>query len=325
MKIALSFMLLFMFSVVHAQQRKFIVAQDGSGDFTHLQEAIDILPAFPLQRIEIFIKNGVYKEKLIVPSWKTCVSFIGEDKDKTIITYDDYSGKGAINTFTSYTLLVQGNDFIAKNLTIENAAGVFKDVGRLVGQAVALHVEGDRAIFQNCKILGNQDTFYSGVEGHRQFFKNCYIEGTTDFIFGPGIVVFENSIIHSKKDSYITAASTPENQPFGFVFLNCDLTAAPKMSQVYLGRPWRPYAKTVFVHSTLGRHIIPEGWHNWNKQEAEKTTFYGEYLSKGKGANMESRVSWSHQLTEKMASEYSVDKILSGSDDWNYEIELSDI
>lgn len=303
--------LLFFLSIlsVQAQQQRLVVALDGSGDYTSIQAAVDAVRAFPLERVEIFIRNGVYREKIVVPSWKTSISFIGESKENTIIRWDDYSGKGDINTFTSYTVLVQGNGFRAKNITFENTAGP-------VGQAVALHVEADRCVFENCNIIGNQDTLYAGVDNSRQYYKDCYIEGTTDFIFGPATVVFENCTIHCKKNSYNTAASTPQGQDFGFVFLNCTITASDKDLKVYLGRPWRPYAKTVFINTTLGSHIRPEGWHNWSKHEAEKTTLYAEYKSKGPGASPKTRVSWSKQLTAKEVKKYKVEQILSGDDRW---------
>jgi pectinesterase len=296
--------------LAQAQQKKLVVSQDGSGDYTSIQTALDAIPAFPEERLEIHIKNGVYKEKLVISSWKTRISFIGEDRDKTIIVWDDYSGKGAINTFTSYTVLVQGNEFRAENLTFENSAGP-------VGQAVALHVEADRCVFKNCRILGNQDTIYAGVDNSRQYYVNCYIEGTTDFIFGPATAVFENCTIHCKKNSYITAASTPQGQPHGFMFLNCKLTASPEATKVYLGRPWRPYAQTVFLNTEMGAFIRPEGWHNWKKPEAEKTAFYAEYKSKGPGAAPDKREKWSRQLTKKEAKRFKPELVLAGQDKWN--------
>lgn len=296
--------------LAQSQHQKLVVAQDGSGDHTTIQAAVDAIPAFPENRIEIHIKNGTYREKLIISSWKTRVSFIGEDKEKTIIVWNDYSGKGNINTFTSYTVLVQGNEFRAENITFLNNAGP-------VGQAVALHVEADRCVFKNCRIIGDQDTLYAGVDNSRQYYVNCYIEGTTDFIFGSATAVFENCTIRSKKNSYITAASTPQSQPHGFVFLNCTLTASDEATKVYLGRPWRPYAQTVFIKTEMGDHIRPEGWHNWNKPEAEKTAFYAEFKSTGPGAAKEKRVTWARQLTRKEAKKYTPEKVLAGNDGWN--------
>lgn len=209
---------------------------------------------------------------------------------------------------------MQGNDFIAKNLTIENTAG-------RVGQAVALHVEGDRCVFINCRLLGNQDTLYATTEHSRQFYKDCYIEGTTDFIFGAATAVFENCVIKSLANSFITAASTTSRQPFGFVFFNCRLIADTGVSKVYLGRPWRPYAKTVFIHTEMGAHILPEGWNPWKGDamfpDKEKTAFYAEFENTGLGANISGRVSWSHQLTAADMKKYTVKNILSGNDNWN--------
>src|SRR5690606_246244 len=180
--------------------------------------------------------------------------------------------KGRNSTFLTYTVLVEGNDFIAKNLTIQNTAGD-------VGQAIALSINADRCYIENCNILGNQDTLYTSGEGFRQYFSNCYIEGTTDFIFGQATVLFEKCRIHSKRNSYITAASTPKDIPYGFVFMNCNLTADENVTEVYLGRPWRIHAKTVFLECEMDENIKPEGWHSWSKPEAEKTTYYAEYNS----------------------------------------------
>lgn len=303
---------LFITTVTNAQGKTVTVAQDGSGDFITIQAAVNSMPDHSVLRLTINVKNGTYSEKLVIPSWKTKITLIGEDKEKTIITWNDYSGKEVngvkLNTFTSYTVLVQGNDFHAENITFENTAGTG------VGQAVALHVEADRCIFKNCRLIANQDTLYTGVDNSRQYYLDCYIEGTTDFIFGPATVMFQNCHIHGKKNSYITAASTPEGQHFGYVFKNCKVTTASEVDKLYLGRPWRPFAKTVFLNCELPQGILPEGWHNWNKSDAEKTSFYAEYQSTGKGANSAARVAWSHQLTAKEAKVYTVKNIFG---DWS--------
>ena len=296
-----------------AQQKRIVVAVDGSGDFTSIQEAVNSARAFPLERVEIFIKNGTYKEKLVIPSWNTDISLIGESRENTIITWDDHSGKGDINTFTSYTMKVEGNDFYAEKLTIQNTAG------RNVGQAVALHVEGDRAVFNNCSIIGDQDTLYAGVDNSRQYYKNCTIEGTTDFIFGPATALFDNCRIICKKDSYVTAASTTPSQEYGFVFRECKVEVTEEANKVYLGRPWRANAKTVFINTEMDAKIRPEGWHNWNKPDAEKTTFYAEYNSSGPGGKSEHRVSWSKQLSKEEVEKYTIKNILGGYDNWNPE------
>lgn len=283
-----------------------IVAADGTGDFTKIQDAIDATKAFPDKRITIFVKNGIYHEKVRVPSWNNLLSIIGEDAEKTIISWDDYFdkiGRGRNSTFFTATFLVEADDFYAENLTVENTAGE-------VGQAVALHVEGDRCAFKNCWILGNQDTVYVTGEKSRQLFSHCKIEGTTDFIFGSATALFSNCEIISRSNSYITAASTTKGKPFGFVFLNCKLLAIDGVQKVYLGRPWRIYAKTVFLNCFLDKHIREEGWHNWNKIDAETNTFYAEYNNSGDGAKTENRVKWSHQLTNDDAKKYTTKNIL---------------
>lgn len=302
------FLLCFSF-VIQAQkgiQYEIVVAQDGSGDFETIQKAIDATKAFPDKRITIYIKNGVYREKVRIPAWNTQLSLIGEDAEKTVISFDDYFDKinrGRNSTFYTYTLLVEADDFYAENLTIENSAGT-------VGQAVALHVEGNRCVFKNCRILGNQDTLYATGENSSQLYSNCRIEGTTDFIFGSATVVFSRCTIVSKKDSYITAASTNKGKEFGFVFIDCDLKAVEGVNKVYLGRPWRPYAKTVFMHCNLGDHILPEGWKEWSNSENKTTTFYAEYKNTGAGANVSKRVLWSHQLDGEEVQKYNMENIL---------------
>ncbi len=289
-----------------------VVSKDGTGDFTTIQEAINASKAFPYQRVLIHIKNGVYNEKVHVYSWNTHVSLIGESKKYTIITFDDYYDKidlGRNSTFHTATLLVEGNNFIAKNITVKNTAGA-------VGQAIALSVNADKCHFDNCSLLGFQDTLYTSGEGFKQYFKNCFIEGSTDFIFGEATVLYENCEIHSKTNSYITAASTPKNQDFGYVFKNCTLTADENVSEVYLGRPWRMYAKTVFIECEMGNHIKPEGWHNWSNKEAETNTFYAEFNCIGEGFKPESRVNWSHQLKKSQAKKYTIQNILKSNTKW---------
>lgn len=278
-----------------------IVAQDGSGDYLTIQEAINNCNSFPYQRKIIFVKNGIYHEKVKIHEWNTNITLIGESKDLTIITYDDFFSKinlGKNSTFYTYTMLVEGDGFIAQNLTLKNSAGD-------VGQAIALSLNANEVIVSNCNILGNQDTLYLTGNGNKQYIKDCYIEGTTDFIFGMATVLFENCVIHSLKDSYITAAATPKGNTYGFVFNNCKLTADQNVKAVYLGRPWRIYAKTVFINCEMGKHIKPEGWHNWSKPEAEKTAFYAEYNSKIDSLDVKQRVPWSQQLKANVAKNYS--------------------
>lgn len=291
-----------------------VVSRDGTGEFRTIDEAIEVCRAFMDYTKVIYVKKGVYKEKLIIPSWLTNITICGEDRDNTIITWDDHANikmpvggldseaavKGKpMGTFRTYTLKVQGSYITLKDITIENNAAK-------LGQAVALHTEGDHILVQNCRLLGNQDTVYTGVGGTRVAFYDCYIEGTTDFIFGPSIAWFQNCEIHSKANSYITAASTPAGQKYGYVFYKCRLTADKDVDKVYLGRPWRPFAATIFMDCELGKHIRPEGWHNWNNAKNEETARYAEYSNKGEGASTKNRVKWSKQLTKKEAAKVTL-------------------
>ncbi len=284
------------------------VAQDGSGDFATIQAAIDATKSFPDKPITIYIADGVYEEKVVVPAWNPHLTLKGESREGTIIRWGDYFDsidRGRNSTFMTATLSVEARDFRAENLTIVNTAGP-------VGQAVAVSVSGDRCAFVNCSILGHQDTLYVAGENHRQYFRNCLIEGTTDFIFGEATAVFESCEIRAKSNSFLTAASTPKGTFYGLVFLDCKLTADEGIDEVYLGRPWRDYARTVFIRCEMGSHIRSLGWDNWSTPSREQTTFYGEYASTGPGASPEQRADWAHQLSRKQARLYTPLHILGG-------------
>lgn len=306
-----------------------VVSKDGTGNFTTVQQAIDAVENNVFTRTKILIKAGTYKEKITIPPEKGPLILEGENSERTIITYDDFASKKnvegkEIGTTNSATVFIYSNQFTAKNISFENSSG-------RVGQAVAVLTAGDRMIFENCRFLGNQDTLYlKGVQDSpdktrpsRNYFKNCYIEGTTDYIFGAGTAVFEDCIIYSKETaSYVTAASTPQENEFGFVFINSEIVGNAKENSVYLGRPWRPFAKTVFVDCEINATIKPEGWHNWSKPDAEKTTFYAELNSKGSGADASKRVSWSYQLKKSDRKKYTAENILKGKDNWNFKERL---
>lgn len=289
-----------------------VVAQDGSGDFFTVQEAINAVPDYRKNaRTTILIKEGSYKEKVIIPASKNAVSLIGQGEVK--ITYDDYASKPNIfgenkGTSGSSSCYIYAPDFYAENITFENTSGP-------VGQAVACFVSADRAYFKKCRFLGFQDTLYTYGKGCRQYYDECYIEGTVDFIFGWSTAVFNRCHIHSIGNGYITAPSTDKGQKYGYVFYNCEITANSDVDKVYLSRPWRPYAQAVFIQCNMGKHILPEGWDNWRNKNNEKTVFYAEYKSKGKGANPGKRVAYSKQL--KNTDGYSIEEVLSGNDGWN--------
>lgn len=290
----------------------FVVAQDGSGDFFTVQEAINAVPDFRKGvRTTILVRKGTYKEKLIIPESKINVSLIGQEG--AVISYDDYAAKPnrfgeQTGTSGSSSCYIYAPDFYAENITFENTAGP-------VGQAVACFISADRAYFKSCRFLGFQDTLYTYGRGVRQYFEDCYIEGTVDFIFGWSTAVFNRCHIHSKAAGYVTAPSTDEGQKYGYVFYDCRLTADAGVDHVYLSRPWRPYAQAVFVRCELGGHILPAGWHNWNKKEAEKTVFYAEYESTGEGARPDARAAFSRQLEDLKG--YEMETVLAGSDGWN--------
>ncbi len=271
------------------------------------------MPESNTKYVEIFIKPGIYKEHVVVPHDRRFVSFIGEDADKTVLTYNlnakttGDEGK-PIGTFRSASTVIAADYFTAENITFENSSGPG-------AQALAINISGDCAVFRKCRFLGWQDTILT--QAVRHYFENCYITGHVDFIFGGATAFFQNCHIHCLGDGYITAASTPENQPFGYVFSNCKITADATVKRIYLGRPWRPFASVTFIETQMPQQIHPAGWHNWRDPNREKTARYAEYGSTGPGANPEKRVPWSKQLSKTEANVYTVENVLGGADFWN--------
>ncbi|RYZ27258.1 MAG: pectin esterase [Chitinophagaceae bacterium] len=294
-------------------QKRLVVAKDGTGSFTTVQAALNAVPKKNKKPFIIYIKNGIYKEKLFLDSTKNYVTILGEDKFNTVLTYDDHAGKidpagKTINTRTSWSFKVLADDFTAKNITFQN------DAGFNAGQAVAVEADGDRAIFRNCRFIGFQDVLFTPKDNSRQYYENCYIEGTTDFIFGAATVWFQQCHIHSKKNSHVTAADTPKEKQFGYVFNDCVLTGDSSLHNVSLGRPWQPYSNVVYMKSYIGQHIKAEGWSAWNNNNNHLTARYAEYKNYGPSANISTRVNWSKQLTDEEAKKYKLQNIFG---DWN--------
>ncbi len=293
------------------------VSRDGTCEFRNINDAIEVCRAFTDYHKVIFVKKGIYKEKLVIPAWLTHIEICGEERDNTIITYDDHANirmpgtEHIMGTFRTYTFKIDASDFTLKNITIENNAA-------RLGQAVALHTEGTRICFINCRFLGNQDTIYTGSEDALLYFSECYIEGTTDFIFGPSTAWFENCTILNKTNSYITAASTRKDVKYGYIFNHCRLIAAPQATKCFLGRPWRQYGYTLFMNCDIGKHITPLGWHNWGKNTNEQTARYLEYnnTTEGKEIDFNQRAKWVRQLTKKEASQITLEAVFGADHSW---------
>lgn len=315
----------------HLVRYDIVVDQTGHGDYMKVQDAINAVPNYSHDKItNILIKAGTYKEAIDIPHTKFRMKIMGQGADKTILTYDRYAEQlwpdndFKVGTSGSASIYIHSSYVTFEDITFENTAGE----GKEIGQAVAVFTDGDFLFFHRCRFIGNQDTVYTygrfGKEGgiKRNYFLDCYIEGTTDFIFGPSIAYFENCHIHSKKNSYVTAASTLQGQKYGYVFKNCKLTAAPGIDKCYLGRPWGAYAKTVFIGCELGPHIVADGWHDWEKEgkpNTKKNSYYAEYQNVGPGAQGP-RVKWAHTLTAKQAAEYTFEKVMYQAQDgirWN--------
>lgn len=326
--------------------------EDGHfpNDYVTIAKAIKSVPLDNKDKVTIFIRKGVYREKIIID--RPYLTLEGEEKEETIITYDDYAymfleDGTRRGTFRTPTVFINSHDFTAKNITFRNTAGF----GNKVGQALALYVDGDRIVFNNCQILGSQDTLFTaplpptpneagGFTGPKEFaprlhgrhyYHNCYIRGDVDFIFGGATAYFDHCEIFSQKNDdlpaakeseeqkvygYITAACTAKDQEYGYVFNQCNLTSNCPKKSVYLGRPWRIYAKTIFINCELGEHIREEGWHDWNKAESHDTVYYAEFNNTGAGS-IGKRASFAKQLTKKDAMHYEKELVLRGHDGWN--------
>lgn len=317
------------------------IAADRTGDFTSVTDALLSIPDTYTDKVTIFIHKGIYRERITVT--RPNITFTGDSADNTVLTYDLYARMTMEDgtkrgTFRTYTCLIDTHDITFRNLTIANTAGP----GPKAGQAIALYADGDRLMFDGCRFLGNQDTLFTGplppreIEpggfvGPKQFaprlngrhyYRNCYIEGDIDFVFGSATAYFQRCEFFSKNigqavNSYVTAASTPEGQPFGYVMDSCRFTGSCPPATAYLGRPWREYAKTVLINCHMDSHICPEGWHDWGKTAARTTCFYAEYNSFGTGACTDSRPAWVHKLSADQAGLYSRANVLNGEDGWS--------
>jgi pectinesterase len=290
-----------------------IVAADGTGAYTTVQAAINAAPQNTSADRPwlIFVKAGRYREIVYVQREKRFVTLVGEDPLTTVITYDLHAtmtgadGK-PIGTFRTPTVTIDADDFSVENLTVENTAGP-------VGQALALRVDGDRVVFRNSRFLGWQDTIF--LNRGRHAFEDSYIAGHVDFIFGGATAFFDRCHIHALRNGYLTAASTPMEQPYGFVFVHGRITGERGV-KTYLGRPWRDYAQTTFVATDMSDVVRAEGWHNWDKPEREKTARYHEARNTGPGAATVGRVPWSRPLATYGAIPLTAATVLRGADGW---------
>ena len=316
-----------------------IVARDGSGDYRTLQDAVDAIPEGNDKDTEILMRRGVYREKVVIH--RNRVRIIGEDAEDTIITWNgcamdpDENGQEK-GTFLSATLMTTGNDIIMENLTIRNDAGD----GRDVGQAVAVYAAGDRGTWLNCRMIAHQDTLFCGPirmpntladigarrgcaeavnrveDGHlthsRQYFEHCYIEGDVDFIFGCYRCWFEDcTLFMGNRGGWYTAANTNEEQPYGMVFHGCRLTGNCAEGAAYLGRPWRRYARTVFLGCEMDEHVAPEGFQDWDTERVV-TERYGEWRTSGARADQSTRHSAQKRMTDEEAAAITLKAVMDG-------------
>ena len=294
------------------------VASDGSGDYTTVQAAFDDVPDNYTGEYTIFVKKGTYKEKLLLGSNKVNVILKGEDRDNTILTYDDYAGIAG-GTSGSYSVGIDASDFTAVNITFQNSVKNDQTVSNQ--QAVALRSNGDRQAFYNCNLLGYQDTYYAwgGSGAARIYMKNCYIEGSVDFIFGRDIVLFDSCDLHiNRNQCSITAASTDADSKFGFVFKDCVISYdsvgfdGNAVNKIYLGRAWQAKPRTVFINTYEPSVIDSLGWNQQPINTGITPALYGVYMGKGPGYNATGHAQGIGSiLTDTEAKEYTIENIFA--------------
>ena len=320
----------------------YVIAKDGSGDFTSIQQAIDAVPGGGRAPTILLVRMDEYRERVVVN--KDNLRIIGEARDRTVITNSacakdlDENGEER-GTFLSFTFLVTGHNVEVENLTIRNDAGD----GRQVGQAVAVYAAGDRGVWRNVRMIAHQDTLFCGpvekkvvdfivprqgraecvpavnepsVTHSRQYFEDCFIQGDVDFIFGSYRCWFERcTLFMNERSGWYSAANTPEGQPHGFVFSHCKLTGECEEGQAFLGRPWRKYARTVFLNCEMDEHVSPMGFQDWDDVRVV-TDRCGEYGTTGPRADQTTRHPAQKRMTAWDAACHTIPEVIGGWDDW---------
>ncbi|KAJ7532259.1 hypothetical protein O6H91_14G080100 [Diphasiastrum complanatum] len=295
------------------------VAPDGSGEYNNVQDAIDAVPLCNTQRTVIHIAPGVYQQPIYVPKTKNLITLRGQRAECTILVWtntatciEHHQASRVIGTgtFGCGTVIVEGEDFIAEQITFENASL------KGSGQAVAIRITADRCAFYGCRFLGWQDTAY--LHYGRHYFRDCYLEGSCDFIFGNATVFLEYCHIHCKSNGFITAQQRRSaTESTGFVFLRCTITGIESSSPyMYLGRPWAPYARVIFAYTWMDKCIKPAGWNNWNNPENEKSAEFFEYRCSGPGSRLSERVNWAYQLGDAEAEPFLSTHFIDTQQSW---------
>ncbi|WVZ06011.1 hypothetical protein V8G54_019357 [Vigna mungo] len=282
------------------------VSKDGTADFLTVQAAIDAVPLGNIRRTVIRVSPGIYRQPVYIPKTKNFITLAAMSPEDTVLTWNNtVSGINhhqpariiGTGTFGCGSTIVEGEDFIAENITFENSAP------KGSGQAVAIRVTADRCAFYNCRFLGWQDTLY--LHYGKQYLKDCYIEGSVDFIFGNSTALLEHCHIHCKSEGFITAQSRKSSQETtGYVFLRCIITGNGGKSYAYLGRPWGPFGRVVFAYTYIDECIRHVGWHNWGNMENERSACFYEYRCFGPGCCPSKRVTWCRELVDEEAMQF---------------------
>lgn len=284
----------------------------NSDDFRTIQMAMDHA-ADPGAggRLFLHISPGVYKERVIITPNRARTTFLGASADpSSVVITSAQNATTSQSTFFSETVEVNAPEFQADNITFENTAGQ-------TGQALAISVNADRAVFKHCRFLGFQDTVFANYG--RQYYVDSYISGGVDFIFGNATAFFEHVEVHSMRAGFLTAQSrTSATQTTGYVFDHSRITSSDTSGQPFsLGRPWRRFSRVVFLNTEMPDNLTPQGWSAWNKGDDPRDVFYAERGSTGPGARIASRVKWSHQLSAEEAAKFTTTAFLGGSDSWD--------
>ncbi|XP_072976134.1 probable pectinesterase 53 [Typha angustifolia] len=297
---------------------RYIVCQDGSGNYTSIREAVDSIPLHNTRRVILEIRPGIYREKIVIPKSMPFITFLGSGENPPIITGNDTAATRGDNgvplkTFHSPTVAINADYFLAANIKFENTAP-YPNAGQIGGQAVALRISGDKAAFYNCSFYGAQDTLYDHKGLH--YFQNCFIQGSVDFIFGYGRSLYENCYLNSiaKNVASLTAQRrSTKTMASGFSFVRSTITGS---GLVYLGRAWGDHSRVVFSYTFMDKVVIPQGWNSWRIQRPESSgVYYGEYQCSGPGANWTGRVHWAHLLSDEEAQPFLGTYYING-DTW---------
>ncbi|XP_062081257.1 pectinesterase QRT1 [Humulus lupulus] len=295
--------------------RVIVVDKSGKGDSLTVQGAVDLVPQFNSLRVKIFILPGIYREKVLIPSTKPYISFIGNQSrtSDTVISWNDKASDKDKNgfqlgTYNSASVAIESDYFCATGITFENT--VVADPAGYGMQAVALRIAGDKAVFYKVRILGTQDTLLDDTGSH--YFYKSYIQGSVDFIFGTARSLYKDCVLHSTATYGGAVAAHHRDSPqenTGFSFVNCIVTGT---GDIYLGRAWGDYSRIIYAYCYFSKIVTSSGWSDWNLPSRQKTAEFGEYHCRGAGADQKGRVPWMKSFSDEQIKPYISTNYIDG-------------